>query len=80
MSRTRIIKGKLIEIIGKDYSIFSESSIVYNATETINIKGEDKGVSHNMPLKTNVLEQDIGECIVEFNQEFLIMENLDSTS
>lgn len=66
MSRTRIIKGKLIEIIGKDYSIFSESSIVYNATETINIKGEDKGVSHNMPLKTNVLEQDIGECIVEF--------------
>ena len=56
----------MIEIVGKDYSIFSESSIVYNATETINVKGEDKGVSHNMPLKTNVLEQDIGECIVEF--------------
>ncbi len=66
MSRTRIIKGKLIEIVGKDYSIFSESSIVYNATETINVKGADKGVFHNMPLKTNVLEQDIGECIIEF--------------
>lgn len=27
MSRTRIIKGKLIEIIGKDYSIFSEVAL-----------------------------------------------------
>ena len=45
MSRTRIIKGKLTEIVAKDYSIFSESNIVYNATETINAKGEEKGVS-----------------------------------
>lgn len=49
MSRTRIIKGKLTEIVAKEYSIFSESNIVYNATETINAKGEEKGVSYGSP-------------------------------
>ncbi len=43
MSRTRIIKDKLIKIVGKIIAFFL-ISIVYNATEAINIKGEDKGV------------------------------------
>lgn len=50
MSRTRIVKGKITEIIGGDYNIFSESSIIDNAAGLIAEKGESKGVSYSSPV------------------------------
>jgi hypothetical protein len=48
MSRTRIIGGKLTEIIGGDYNIYSDGDIVYNSAKTINITGEE-GISFGEP-------------------------------
>ena len=65
MSRTRIVKGKITEIIGKDYNIYSESSIVDNAAEIISDKGVKKGESYgspeNPPTTTKLIDT-----IVEF--------------
>ena len=49
MSRTRIVKGKITEIIAKDYNIYSESSIIDNAAEIISDKGVAKGESYGNP-------------------------------
>lgn len=48
MSRTRIVKGKITEVVEKDYNIFSESNIIYNAAEMVTEKGETKGVSYGI--------------------------------
>lgn len=51
MSRTRIVKGKITEVIEKDYNIFSENNIVDNAAEMVTEKGETKGVSYGVSEK-----------------------------
>lgn len=48
MSRTRIVKGKITEVVEKDYNIFSESNIIYKAAEMVTEKGETKGVSYGI--------------------------------
>ena len=65
MSRTRIVKGKITEIIAKDYNIYSESSIIDNAAGIISDKGVAKGESYgnakNPPPSTKLINT-----IVEF--------------
>lgn len=51
MSRIRIVKGKFTEVVGKDYNIYSASSIVDNALGTITMTGEKKGVTYGNPEK-----------------------------
>ncbi|MCS4305089.1 hypothetical protein [Chryseobacterium sp. BIGb0232] len=53
MSRTRIVKGKITEIVENDYNIFSESNIVDNAAEMVTDKGERNGVIYG---KTKTFE------------------------
>ncbi|KIA84141.1 hypothetical protein [Kaistella jeonii] len=65
MSRTRIVKGKITEIIGKDYNIYSESSIIDNAADIIFDKGHTKGVSLGSPDKAPAF-QIKAKCLVEF--------------
>ena len=65
MSRTRIVKGKITEIIAKDYNIYSESSIVDNATEMITDKGVAKGESYGNPEKPSAGEI-LAKCMVQF--------------
>lgn len=65
MSRTRIVKGKITEVIGKDYSIFSESNIVDIATELITEKGETNGISFQNPSKPAAGEIK-AKCLVQF--------------
>lgn len=49
MSRTRIVKGKITEIVGKDYNFFSAGNIVDNAAGVVAEKGVAKGVSYGNP-------------------------------
>lgn len=65
MSRTRIVKGKLTEIIGGDYNIYSTSNIVDNAVGEIREKGEEKGVGYgdSKDLPPPIL---IAKCIIHF--------------
>lgn len=56
MSRTRIVKGKITEIVANDYNIYSESSIVDNAATIITDKGETKGESYGDPEKPPIIE------------------------
>lgn len=65
MSRTRIVKGKIIEIIEKDYNMYSESSIVDNAAEIISDKGVTKGESYGNPEKPSA-GTITAKCIVQF--------------
>ncbi|QDP85767.1 hypothetical protein FNJ88_09495 [Chryseobacterium sp. SNU WT5] len=65
MSRTRIVKGKITEIIGGDYNIFSESSIIDNAAEFVTEKGEKSGVSYGSPTTPPLAPQPI-QLIVSF--------------
>lgn len=65
MSRTRIVKGKITEIIGKDYNIYSESSIIDNAAEVITDKGVDRGESYGNPERAPAGEIK-AKCIVQF--------------
>lgn len=65
MSRTRIVKGKITEIIEKDYNMYSESNIVDNAAEIISDKGEAKGESYGNPEKPSAGEI-TAECMVQF--------------
>lgn len=65
MSRTRIVKGKITEIIGGDYNIFSESSIIDNAAEFVTEKGEKSGVSYGSPKTPPLAPQPI-QLIVSF--------------
>ena len=44
MSRTRIVKGKIIKITHGDHFIYSRGSIVNNGATKVIQKGEDKGV------------------------------------
>ena len=65
MSRTRIIKGKLTEIVHRDYNIYSASSIIDNAAGEITEKGVEKGVSYGNPEKPS--EGEIkAKCVVQF--------------
>lgn len=65
MSRIRIVKGKITEVVEKDYNIFSESSIVDNATELITEKGETRGISYQNPSKPSAGEIR-AKCLVQF--------------
>ena len=65
MSRTRIVKGKITEIIAKDYNIYSESSIIDNAAEIISDKGVAKGESYGNPQRAPLPPQPI-QLLVEF--------------
>lgn len=65
MSRTRIVKGKITEIIGGDYNIFSESSIIDNAAEFVTEKGEKSGVNYGSPKTPPLAPQPI-QLIVSF--------------
>lgn len=65
MSRTRIVKGKITEIIGKDYNIYSESSIIDNAVGVISDKGVAKGESYGSPEKPSAGEIN-AKCMVQF--------------
>lgn len=61
MSRIRIVKGKFTEVVGKDYNIYSASSIVDNAMGEIVEKGEEKGVSYGIAKKAPL----VGKYVVE---------------
>ena len=65
MSRTRIVKGKITEIIEKDYNMYSESNIVDNAAEIISDKGVAKGESYGNP-DNPPSTQIKAKCLVEF--------------
>ncbi|MGI9653503.1 hypothetical protein [Chryseobacterium sp. RLHN22] len=65
MSRTRIVKGKITEVVEKDYNIFSESNIIDNATELVTEKGETSGISYQNPSKPSAGEIR-AKCIVQF--------------
>lgn len=63
----KIVKGKITEIVGKDYNIFSESSIIDNAAGIISDKGEKKGESYGNPRPAPILSGKIDAlCIIEF--------------
>lgn len=49
--RTRIVKGKIFESIEKDYNLYSEKDIVFNAAERVEEKGGSKGVSYGSASK-----------------------------
>lgn len=63
--RTRIVKGKIFESIEKDYEIYSESNIVYNAAEKYEEKGDTQGVNYKNPSKPSAGEIR-AKCIVQF--------------
>ncbi|VXB78746.1 MULTISPECIES: hypothetical protein [Chryseobacterium] len=65
MSRTRIVKGKITEVVEKDYDIFSESNIVDNAADMVTEKGETKGVVYENPSKPSAGEIK-AQCLVQF--------------
>ncbi|WP_411812201.1 hypothetical protein ACLB9Y_03070 [Chryseobacterium scophthalmum] len=56
MSRTRIVRGKITEVVEKDYDIFSESNIVDNAADMVTDKGGNKGVTYNNPSRPSAGE------------------------
>ncbi|WP_419868502.1 zinc metalloprotease [Chryseobacterium sp. CT-SW4] len=65
MSRIRIVKGKIIERVEKDYNIYSESNIIYNSAEVVSENGATGGVSYGNPSKPpagNIR----AKCIVKF--------------
>lgn len=65
MSRLRIIKGKLVDRIEKDFNIFSESNINYTATAEINKTADSKGVSYHNPEKPSAGKIK-AKCLVQF--------------
>ncbi|MCW3161418.1 hypothetical protein [Chryseobacterium oryctis] len=58
MSRTRIIHGKCTKIIGENYNVFAEGSILYNANCETRDNGLEKGVHYGDYEK---FEEDISE-------------------
>ena len=65
MSRTRIVKGKLTEIVHGDYNIYSTTSIIDNAVGEITETGVEKGVSYGNPEKPSE-GKIIPKCVVRF--------------
>lgn len=65
MSRVRIVKGKILELVDKDYNLYSDSNITYNATEIITEKGESSGVSYGNPARPPAGEIK-AKCLVKF--------------
>ena len=65
MSRIRIVKGKLTEIIAEDYKLFSESDIVYNAQNQITQNGIKEGLYFGNP-NNSPSTQIKAKCLVEF--------------
>lgn len=74
MSRTRTIGGKLTEIIGGDYNIYSTGDIVYNSAKTITFKGEENGVTFGDPKEaparsnSNDTNETITNCVIHFRR------------
>jgi len=65
MSRTRIVKGRIFESVEKDYNIYSESNITYNAAERYEEVGNTQGVHYHNPSKPSAGEIK-AKCIVKF--------------
>ncbi len=57
MSRTRIVGGKLTEVVDGDYNIYSASSIITISTKTITQTGLEKGVFFGEPKEQPRLEE-----------------------
>lgn len=49
MSRTRIVKGRIRELVGGDYKLYSKSDIIYTASGQIIQTGIERGVSYGEP-------------------------------
>ncbi|SNV34879.1 Uncharacterised protein [Chryseobacterium taklimakanense] len=65
MSRTRIVKGKITEIIGGDLRYYSETDIVESAAEVYSEKSADKILHGDNPRKPPIGEI-IAKCLVKF--------------
>ena len=65
MSRTRIVKGKYTKVSLKGHSMYSNESIITNATKTVTEKGSEKGISYGEPEKPKEGEIQ-SKCLVEF--------------
>lgn len=60
MTRTRIVRGKIIETTGGDYNIYTKENIVYSAGTTITETGVEKGVSYGEPeIYTNEVASEV---------------------
>ncbi|MFK7079624.1 hypothetical protein V3470_14390 [Flavobacterium oreochromis] len=66
MSRTRIVGGKITEIVGGDYKIYSAENIEINSQKHISINGNENGVTYGNPKKPPTLDKMTTECVVEF--------------
>ncbi|AZA53441.1 hypothetical protein [Chryseobacterium sp. G0201] len=65
MSRTRIIKGRLTEIIEGDYDMYSSSNIIYNSSVEIREAGVERGITYGSPQYPPLAPQPI-KLIVHF--------------
>ncbi|QYS88277.1 hypothetical protein [Flavobacterium davisii] len=66
MSRTRIVGGKITEIVGGEYNIHSKGSITLTSLEgSVNITA-GKGITYRNPRTAPTISKITTECIVEF--------------
>ena len=65
MSRIRIVKGKYTKVSLKGHSMYSNESIITNATKTVTEKGSEKGISYGNP-DNSPATQIKPKCLVEF--------------
>ncbi|WP_459926424.1 hypothetical protein [Flavobacterium covae] len=66
MSRTRIVGGKITEIVGGEYNIYSEGPITLTSLEgSVNITAR-QGITHGNPGTAPTVSKITTECIVEF--------------
>lgn len=65
MSRTRIVKGKITEIVGGDLSYYSESDITESAAETYTEKSGTRILHEGNPEKSSAGEIK-AKCVVQF--------------
>jgi hypothetical protein len=55
MSRTRTVGGKITEIVGGDYKIYSKGNITYNSNKSITFTGKENGVTFGKPQDPPVI-------------------------
>ncbi|ANO48718.1 hypothetical protein Pf1_00470 [Flavobacterium columnare] len=66
MSRTRIVGGKITEIVGGEYNIYSKGPIILTSLEgSVNITAR-QGITHGNPGTAPTVNKITTECIVEF--------------
>ncbi|WP_375605402.1 hypothetical protein [Flavobacterium davisii] len=68
MSRTRIVKGKITEIVGGEYNIYSNENIVLTSLEGSVTANAGQGITHRNPGSAPTVESGKIEakCIVHF--------------